>query len=96
MQQICYQYALSGIRSKTASCLIYANKTNFSQSEHINCPPGTYDVAMIFMQKEKLLRPIWASTPENLSSEVCEQQRCRPACKYSESDQRLCYSLIRR
>ena len=32
---------------------------------------------------------IWPSPRENLSSEVCKQQRCRPA-----SDQRLCYSLL--
>ena len=25
---------------------------------------------------------------------VCEQQRCRPACASTQSDQRLCYSLI--
>ena len=34
----------------------------------------------------------WASTQENLSSEVCEQQRRRPACASAQSDQRLCYS----
>ena len=39
-------------------------------------------------------RFIWASTWENLSSEVCEQQRRRPACPYPQSDQRLCYSLL--
>ena len=37
---------------------------------------------------------IWASTRENLSSGVCEQQRHRPACASAQSDQRLCYSLI--
>ena len=34
----------------------------------------------------------WASLRENLSSEVCEQQRRRPACASAQSDQRLCYS----
>ena len=34
----------------------------------------------------------WASSRENLSSEVCEQQRRRPACASAQSDQRLCYS----
>ena len=35
----------------------------------------------------------WASVRENLSSEVCEQQKRRPACASAQSDQRLCYSL---
>ena len=39
---------------------------------------------------------IWALTRENLSSEVCEQQRRRPACASAQTDQRLCYSLIRK
>ena len=34
-----------------------------------------------------------ASTRENLSSGVCEQQRHRLACAYAQFDQRLCYSL---
>ena len=37
---------------------------------------------------------IWDSTRENLSSEVCEQHRCRPVCASAQSDQRLCYSLF--
>ena len=37
---------------------------------------------------------VWASTRENLSSVVCEQQRRRPACTSAQSDQRLCYSLF--
>ena len=27
---------------------------------------------------------------------ACEQQRCRPACASSQSDKRLCYSLLRK
>ena len=34
-----------------------------------------------------------ASTQENHSLVVCEQQRRRPACESAQSDQRLCYSL---
>ena len=37
---------------------------------------------------------IWASTRENLSSGVCEQQKRRPACASGQTDQRLCYWLI--
>ena len=37
-----------------------------------------------------LVYSFWASTRENLSSEVCEQYRHRPACAYAQSDQRLC------
>ena len=36
---------------------------------------------------------IWASSQENLSSGVCEQLRCRPACASAQTDQRLYYSL---
>ena len=36
-----------------------------------------------------------AATGENLSTGVCEQHRRRPACASTQSDQRLCYSLIR-
>ena len=37
---------------------------------------------------------IWAPTRENLSSEIFEQHRRRPACASAQSDQRLCYLLI--
>ena len=37
---------------------------------------------------------IWASTRENLSSGVCQQQRRRQACGSAQSEQCLCYSLI--
>ena len=37
---------------------------------------------------------LWALTRENLSSEVCEQQRRRPACASAQTDQRLCYLLF--
>ena len=37
---------------------------------------------------------IWASTRENLSSGVCEQQRHRSSCAFAQSDQHLCYSFI--
>ena len=37
---------------------------------------------------------IWASLRENLSLEVCDQQRRRPACTAAQSDQRLCYLLF--
>ena len=33
-----------------------------------------------------------ASSRENLSSVVCEQQRRRAACASAQSDQRLCFS----
>ena len=36
----------------------------------------------------------WASMRENLSSGVWEQQRRRPACASTQSDQRPCYSLF--
>ena len=36
------------------------------------------------------IHDLWASTRENLSSGVCEQQRCRPACASAQTGQRLC------
>ena len=45
------------------------------------------DVDLLLLSKCK-----WASTRENLSSGVCEQNRRRPACASAQSDQRLCYS----
>ena len=39
---------------------------------------------------------IWATSQENLSSGVGEQQRRRPACASAQSDQCLCYSLFRK
>ena len=46
----------------------------------------------ILQSDENIDFDIWASTRENLSSGVCEQQGRRPACAYAQSDQRLCYS----
>ena len=37
---------------------------------------------------------IWATSRQNLSSGVCEQQRRRPACAFAQSDQRRCYWFI--
>ena len=37
---------------------------------------------------------IWASMRENLSPEVCEHHRRRPACPTGQSDQCLCYSFF--
>ena len=36
---------------------------------------------------------IWALKQENLSSGVCQQQRRKPDCASTQSDQHLCYSL---
>ena len=49
-----------------------------------------------FYFRRKFVSYIWASTGENLSSGVYKQQRCRPACSSAQSDQPLCYSLIRK
>ena len=38
---------------------------------------------------------IWARSCENVSYDICEQQRCRSACASVQSDQHLCYSLLR-
>ena len=39
---------------------------------------------------------VWASSRENLSLGVWEQQRCRPACASAHTDQRLCYIALNR
>ena len=44
--------------------------------------------------KEEKGRMIWASTRENMSLVVREQQRSRSACASTQSDQHLCYSLF--
>ena len=36
----------------------------------------------------------WAQTQEKLSSGVCEQQKCSPACASAQTGQRLSYSLF--
>ena len=40
------------------------------------------------------IKVIWSSMREHLSSEICEQQRRRPACASALSDQPLCCSLF--
>ena len=47
-----------------------------------------------YSRKDKGYKSLWALTRENLSGEVYEQQRCRPACASAQSDQRICYSLF--
>ena len=37
---------------------------------------------------------IWALRRENLSSEVCKQQRCRPACAFAQTDSAFVISLF--
>ena len=51
-------------------------------------------VKMTHRWKSHVTAHIWASKQENLSSEVCEQHRCRQACTSAQSAQRLCYSLF--
>ena len=46
------------------------------------------------MHEKPCLILLWASTQENHSSVVCEQQRGRPAFPSAQTDQRLCYSLF--
>ena len=61
----------------------------------------TFSILKCELGRHSLIRLIdlipnsnWASSRENLSSEVREQQRRRPACASAQSDQRLCYSLF--
>ena len=58
--------------------------------DHLSLPVKTKNKEAI---TKEILVINWASTRENLSSEVCEQHRRRPACASAQADQRLCYSL---
>ena len=62
------------------------NKVELKQVSHV----------LYLIRKQNMKNPciLWASTRENLSLGVYEQQRRRPACALAKSDQRLCYSLI--
>ena len=42
-----------------------------------------------------ITRLIWARSCENVSYAICEQQRCRSACSFAQSDQHFCCSLLR-
>ena len=46
-----------------------------------------------FFRPKKGMFPclIWDSTRKDLTFVACEQQVCRPACAFAQSDQRLCY-----
>ena len=54
------------------------------------CP----DLTEILLTRTLSHDPINQSKRESISSGMCEQQRRRPACAFSQSDQRLCYSLF--
>ena len=43
----------------------------------------------------KYLKFKWARSCKNVSYAICEQQRCRSACAFAQSDQHLCCSLPR-
>ena len=52
-------------------------------------------VSVLVLRKTELVAYFkWASTRENLSSGVTEQQRRRSACAFRQSDQRIYYSRI--
>ena len=51
-------------------------------------------VKVMIILQAVLSCPNRALSRENLSSGGCEQHRHRPACAFTQSDQRLCYSLF--
>ena len=53
-----------------------------------------FKIALSLISVICVVDTIWASVRENLSSEVWEQQRRRPACASAQSDQRLCYAIF--
>ena len=77
---------------------------------NLSCDESSHILRCCLIQinghNKSVLRFIWAQLRENLSSGGgggwggvggggCKQQRRRPACASAQSDQRLCYSLIK-
>ena len=50
----------------------------------------TYPLGVYCLKMDK-----WARSCENVSYDICKQQRCRSACASAQSDQHLCCSLLR-
>ena len=72
------------------------NKRSQSLSKDTHLLFSTIHVSCGYVPQLYYMHTIWASARENLSSEVCEQQRRRPACASAQTDQSLCYSLIKK
>ena len=48
----------------------------------------------VIINKKNPLINNWARSYENVSYDICGQQRCRSACASSQSDQQFCCSLL--
>ena len=57
-------------------------------------PPSSFLIVILFWNHLLQLLLKWASSRQNLSSEVCKQQRRRPACASAQTDQCLCYLFL--
>ena len=83
-----HQFSVNLCLRKTIGSLVYCKASFF--------------VAVIFFirsgawVKKSCECSILIGSPRELSSGVCEQHRCRPACADTQSGQRLCYSLFRK
>ena len=53
-----------------------------------------HPTSVVFDDSDEVCTCKRASSRQNLSPGVCEQQSRRPACTSAQSDQHLCYSLI--
>ena len=81
----------------TVSKIIHSQaQTSCKSFEQLVCVVVLAQFSSLVSEKSYARNPktIWAASRENLSTGVCEQHRRRPACASTQSDQRLCYSLI--
>ena len=49
---------------------------------------------VFYRRQEHVSEIIWARSYENVSYAICEQQRCRSACGFAQSDQHLCFRCL--
>ena len=86
--------------ARTACLDKYDYGMPYCNSESSYCPDACYQVSVqsniwfVRCSLKNLAECMWASMRENLSSVVWEQQRCRPACTSTQSNQCLWFSFF--
>ena len=84
---------------KVISCVKYTSVkiVRFTQVSYMyvcSFPQSVSAHSEYSKQMKRFTFQIWDSMRDNLSSEVCEQHRRRPACASTLSDRRICDSLF--
>ena len=80
------------IHSKRPQNAIWYMDMQYFCPQYYSSIPQDVHCTLVLTPLTFLFNIIWASTRENLSSEVCEKRRRRPACASAQSDQPLYYS----